>query len=156
MRIILDTNVLCRLSDRGHAMHAATKSAIALLETDGRRLCVIPQVIYEYWVVVTRPAEANGLGMHPTIADQAVTAWLEIFPLLEDEAGVFLSWRSLVRSEEVRGKKAHDARIIAAMERHSVRNLLTFNVTDFAKLHVGLAFASPDQVLEGNAAWHDQ
>jgi predicted nucleic acid-binding protein len=33
----------------------------------------------------------------------------------------------------VQGKQAHDARLVAAMKRHSINQILTFNTADFAR-----------------------
>jgi predicted nucleic acid-binding protein len=72
MRILLDTNVLCRLAERGHPQHAVAEASVTKL-------------------------------------------------------------RGLVRQHDVMGKSAHDARLVAAMRRHDLQHLLTFNVTDFQR-----------------------
>ncbi len=76
MRILLDTNVLCRLAGRGHALHFVANRAVAKLRTDEHELYLVPQVLYEYWVVVTRPIIDNGMGMTTATAD-TVRAALE-------------------------------------------------------------------------------
>lgn len=63
MRILVDTNVVVRLGDKGHAMHGEALAAIDWLDANGHECVIVPQVLYEYWVVATRPAENNGLGM---------------------------------------------------------------------------------------------
>jgi predicted nucleic acid-binding protein len=133
MKILLDTNVLCRLAEKGHHLHTAAEDAVSGLRDDGHELCLVPQVLYEYWVVVTRPKSENGLGMAPADADRAIEYWLELFTLFRDERGVFSFWRDLVRQHEVKGKTAHDARLVAAMKRHGLRHLVTFNVSDFVR-----------------------
>jgi hypothetical protein len=65
--------------------------------------------------------------------DSAVELWLDLFNLLRDERGVFSIWRELVRSHAAIGKSAHDARLVAAMKRHSLAHLLTFNLADFQR-----------------------
>jgi predicted nucleic acid-binding protein len=133
MRILLDTNVLCRLAEKTHPLHAAAATAVARLRDGGHELCLTPQVLYEYWVVVTRPASENGLGMSTVEVDKAIGLWLELFTLLRDERGVFDHWRELVVSYDVKGKQAHDARLAAAMKRHGVSHLATFNASDFRR-----------------------
>jgi predicted nucleic acid-binding protein len=133
MRILLDTNVLCRLAERGHPDHPIAENAIAELRRGQHELCLVPQVIYEYWVVVTRPVAENGLGMSTTDVDMAVTLWLEVFTLLPDDQGLFLLWRELARLHDAKGKSAHDTRLVAAMNRHGLTHLLTFNVADFRR-----------------------
>jgi predicted nucleic acid-binding protein len=55
------------------------------------------------------------------------------FPLLLDERGIYLRWQQLVAATETRGKPAHDARLVAAMLRHGLTHILTFNVADFKR-----------------------
>jgi predicted nucleic acid-binding protein len=62
MTILVDTNVLLRLSVSAHPMHGASRNAIVKLQANGERLVIVPQNIYEYWVVATRPLAQNGMG----------------------------------------------------------------------------------------------
>ncbi|RIK73842.1 MAG: hypothetical protein DCC68_24195 [Planctomycetota bacterium] len=89
MRLLLDTNVLCRLVEMGHAQHAVAARATQKLSEAGHTLCVAPQVLYEYWVVVTRPLAQNGLGMVPNVANEAIDRWLTQLRLLQDERAIF-------------------------------------------------------------------
>jgi hypothetical protein len=73
------------------------------------------------------------MGMEVTATDQAVNLWLELFTLLRDERGIFDEWRAVIVENKVKGKGAHDARLVAAMKRHGLSRLLTFNVADFAR-----------------------
>ena len=133
MRILLDTNVLCRLAEKGHSLHSTAQNAVTKLRDDGHELCLVPQVLYEYWVVVTRPVSDNGLGMPTTDVVKAIDLWLDLFTLFRDERGVFTIWREIVAQHGVQGKNAHDARIVAGMKRHGLNCLLTFNVSDFQR-----------------------
>jgi predicted nucleic acid-binding protein len=133
MKILLDTNLLCRLAQKAHPFHAVAADAVSMLKDDGHELCLVPQVLYEYWVVVTRPTFDHGLGMQPAEADRAIEYWLELFTLLRDERGIFAVWRELVRQYDVQGKTAHDTRLVAAMKRHGLQHIVTFNVSDFRR-----------------------
>jgi predicted nucleic acid-binding protein len=44
---------------------------------------------------------------------------------------LFDRWRQLVVQYQITGKTAHDARLVAAMDRHSVKQLLSFNDRHF-------------------------
>jgi predicted nucleic acid-binding protein len=48
----------------------------------------------------------------------------------------------------VKGKTAHDARLVAAMRRHGVNRLLTFNASHFARF-AGITVLTPEGVLAG-------
>jgi hypothetical protein len=84
-------------------------------------------------VVVTRPLTQNGLGFSALEAFEALQLFLDLFPLLRDERGVFEPWLILVASTPCLGKEAHDARLVSAMQRHGLTHILTFNTGDFAR-----------------------
>lgn len=154
MRIVVDTNVLLRSIELGHSHHQSSLSAVDLLRQKEHDLCVVPQILYEFWSVATRPIENNGLGMTPADAHSEVILIQKLFHLLRDERGVYAHWEQLVSSHGVRGKQAHDARIAAAMQRHSVTHLLTFNTTDFARFSFVTA-VSPVSILAGSITASD-
>ena len=62
MNVLLDTNILTRLAEPGHAMHQPARDAAKALQSQGHTLCIVPQNLYEFWVVCTRPIASNGLG----------------------------------------------------------------------------------------------
>jgi len=148
MNLLIDTNVMLRLAQVSSPHHVTARSAVVRLAESGLALCIVPQVIYEFWVVATRPLDVNGLGMDVKLAEKSISGMLEEFLLLKDERGVFGHWKSLVIDLEITGKPAHDARLVAAMQRHGLANLLTFNAADFVKfreIHV----YTPADVLSG-------
>lgn len=137
MNVLVDANILLRLAEPGHPMYPPAQAAAAVLKGRGDVLCVVPQVLYEFWVVATRPLSANGgLGRTPAAVDREVDVILSGFPLYPDTPAVFPGWRSLVATHAVSGKPAHDARLVAAMQVHGVTHLLTFNGADFARFPV--------------------
>lgn len=52
--------------------------------------------------------------------------------LLRDERGIFANWLADVTGLGISGKRAHDARLVAAMQRHGIQQIVTFNKSDFA------------------------
>ncbi|MEQ1829176.1 MAG: type II toxin-antitoxin system VapC family toxin [Pirellula sp.] len=149
MSVLLDTNILLRVSNTLHPMHIAAREAVTILEAHGTEMAIVPQVIYEYWVVATRPVSpSNGLGLTCVQAEQDVDSWCELFRLYLDERGIFRNWSSLVRAYSISGKPAHDARLVAAMQRHNILGVLTFNLADFARFPFIHAL-SPDDVRNG-------
>ena len=63
MNYLLDTNILTRLAEPGHAMHQTALDAVKLVARQGHKLFhIVPQNLYEFWVVCTRPINVNGLG----------------------------------------------------------------------------------------------
>ena len=133
MRILVDTNILLRLVHAGHPQQAEGEQAVRHLIRERHELRLVPQILYEFWVVATRPADQNGLGFSAGDVSRQLAAWRGLFPTLRDERGILERWQSLVDSLSVVGKSAHDARLVAAMERHGLTRLLTFNLTDFQR-----------------------
>jgi predicted nucleic acid-binding protein len=148
MKVLVDANVLLRLVQPSSPQHADAVSAIVLLRQSDGDLYLVPQVLYEYWVVATRPIAVNGLGLVPSDVDKLLFELLDRFTLLKDERGVFTRWHELVATHSIQGKLAHDARIAAAMFRHGLPNLLTFNKPDFERF-TGIEVFTPAQILAG-------
>lgn len=133
MSFLVDTNVLLRSAQPSHTMHADAVRAVGALLARGEMLSVIPQNIIEYWAVATRPSEANGLGLSVADTVNDLTRLKGVFQVLPDTPAIFTEWEALVSRHAVKGKEAHDARIVAAMLAHKVPNLLTFNTDDFKR-----------------------
>lgn len=130
--ILLDTNLLTRLANPATpAFFHAAEVAIENVIRSGHEPCIVPQSLYEFWAVATRPLSANGLQMSVVQACKEIDTIVSLFHLLLDERAIFPRWRELVEKYEVHGKPTHDARLVAAMLRHGVTHLLTFNVGDF-------------------------
>ncbi len=148
MKVLLDTNIVLRMIAQGDALHGKTTKAISLLEATDHQLFIVPQVLYEFWVVATRPRSANGGGCSAAEAKIAVRQILDVFPLLHDTPEVFTNWLQLVGQHQVLGKLAHDTRLVAAMMTHGVKALLTFNTADFARFD-HITALSPVKVVGG-------
>ena len=133
MTVLLDSNILLRLAQATHLMHATAKGAVTSLQRSGEKLHIVSQNVYEFWVVATRPIEVNGLGLTAAEADAEITKLQTLFPLFPDTAGILPEWHRLVVAHQVLGKNAHDARLVAAMAVHGISHLLTFNTGHFAR-----------------------
>lgn len=145
MKILLDSNILLRLSQPGHPHEAESVESADLLQH--HHVCVVvPQTIYEYWVVATRPTEVNGLGFDPAFAAEERDRFLELFPLLRDERSVYELWRQLVEDYHIKGVRAHDARYVAALKRHRMSHLLSFNERHFRTFEE-VVVLTPSQVV---------
>ena len=53
MSVVLDTNILARAAQPAHPSHNQTLDALAVLKKQGEVLCIVPQNLYEFWVVAT-------------------------------------------------------------------------------------------------------
>jgi predicted nucleic acid-binding protein len=59
-----------------------------------------------------------------------------VLTLLPDSPAVYEEWKRLVITYAVSGAKVHDARLVAVMNVHGVRQILTFNTSDFARFEI--------------------
>ena len=133
MTVQIDTNVLLRISQGGHPQHRVALRAVESLESSGRRLCMVPQNIFEFWAVATRPTSVNGLGLEIEEVRAEIARIRRTFDLHLDRPEILPEWEGLVAKYACKGKASHDARIVAAMLVHGVKALLIFNGGDFAR-----------------------
>ena len=91
--ILVDTNVLHGMAQPSHSMHIQALTIVGRLRFQNETLCVVPQNLYEFWVVATRPLASNGLGMTSEQADTDLTRIIEQFRLIRDERAIFEPWR---------------------------------------------------------------
>lgn len=138
--ILLDTNILTRMSRRGTPQGGLARSSIQKLSTRDQ-LVIVPQNLYESWAVATRapgppPIGSNGLGMSAVSAGQWLRFFQRRFQLLPDLEDLPVLWLALVEKHGVTGYKCHDARLAAAMQSHGIPRFLTFNTADFRKFPI--------------------
>ncbi len=131
--ILLDTNFAIRLAEPKHFHHAIAKTALSVLQKRGEILAIVPQTIYEFWVVATRPLAVNGLGLSVPECQLEIADLKKLAVLLPDQPTLFAEWEALVAAHLCLGKAAHDARFVAAMRTHGMTDILTFNVADFQR-----------------------
>ena len=147
MRILLDTNLLSRLANATDPNQKLAEKAIETLRLAGYRPCIVPQNIYEFWVVATRPKAQNGLGMSLSAAAAEILNFKSLFPLCEDTPAVLQEWEKVIAAYAVIGKNGHDARFVAAMVVHGISHFLTFNVQDFRR-YTGITVLSPEEATK--------
>lgn len=146
MNYLVDTNILTRLAEPGHAMHQPALDAVKRLVHQGHKLHIVPQNFYEYWVVCTRPISVNGLGKTAAEAIAEIANLRALFLWLDETPAIYRVWERLVASTPVLGKNAHDARFVAAMTVHGLTHLLTFNAQDFRQ-YSEITVMTPADVL---------
>lgn len=130
-RIFVDTNVLLAATDRSRNTHA---DAVRFLEeaAEGRhRLFVSGQIFREYLVVATRPVSGNGLGLTPEAACANLRKFRGMLQVLEETQETGVRLMELTEKYALRGKRIHDANVIATMQSHGLAHLKTGNPEDF-------------------------
>ena len=130
---LLDTNILLRLYQPNSPEFSSIRRAVHSLHRANAALYYLSQNIIEFWNVSTRPTAQNGYGLSPAETDEVARQIEKAFILLPDVEAIHNEWRRLVFAYGVSGTKVHDARIVAAMIVHGVRQILTLDGRDFER-----------------------
>jgi predicted nucleic acid-binding protein len=130
--ILVDTNVFVRLCRKDDPDNTSAHRSLILCGRIGTRV-VVPQNLFEFWVVATRPVEQNGLGMDVTRAAKWVSHIRRTCRVMPDPPELLNEWQRLVEQHKTLGKAAHDARLVAAMSIHGIKSILTFNASHFVR-----------------------
>ena len=136
MSTLVDTNVLLRRTQPDHESHTLAVESVAMLLEGGEPVYFTPQNISEFWNVVSRPQAQNGLGFSVALAAGEVAKIEQALTLLPDSPAAYGEWKRLVVAHAVMGAKVHDARLVAAMNIHGVRRILTFDTGDFKRYDI--------------------
>ena len=131
--ILLDTNILLRSKQTVSQHNQEVTTKLIELISAGDELAICPQVLYEFYVVATRPVANNGFGLSPEVAGAEIDNIIETYTLLNDNETVFQNWKQLIENYKVSGKTAHDTKIVALMQSHKITKLYTINKKDFKR-----------------------
>jgi len=129
--LLIDTSALLRTLQVRHTQYETVARALETLPRRGYDLHLVPQNLFELWVVATRPVAQNGLGLSVPKATSELMRRKSMFTLLPDTPAIYPVWENLVIRYHVSGKPAHDARLVAAMRVHGLTSILTFDRPDF-------------------------
>jgi predicted nucleic acid-binding protein len=121
------------------------RRALRVLRGRKESLSITHQNIVEFWAVATRPVAANGLGFSIEETIKAIKLLKKLFKVHPETPNIFAEWENLVIIYRVTGKSTHDARIVAAMKVHGLKNIITFNASDF-KRFVDIAAIDPTTI----------
>jgi predicted nucleic acid-binding protein len=136
MSVLADTNILLRRTQPDHPSHTLAVESVAKLLAAGEPVYFTLQNMSEFWNVVTRPAPDNGLGFSVALALGEMEKIERFLTILPDSPAVYSEWKRLVVQHGVLGSKVHDAKLVATMNVHGVRRILTFNTGDFARYDI--------------------
>jgi len=131
-RCMIDTNVLIYSTISSSPWHQEAKQNLIALINSGTELCLTPQVVREYHVVLTR----GDVFEKQFTAEDALSeleAILPAFALLDETEETVYYLRNLIQRYQICGKAIHDANIAATMLFHGVTRLMTYNSSDFRR-----------------------
>lgn len=131
-RVLVDTNVLVYSTVKNCPKFQEARVWLDRILKRGDSLVIIPQIIREYLVVLTR----GKIFTETFTVDQAlleVEAILKTVVVLDETVQVADQLRVLVRKHNVQGKSVHDANLVAAMLTYGVQRLATYSTADFRR-----------------------
>ncbi len=130
--ILLDTNILIHGNQEASPHFEKITSKLIELADKDEKLVICPQVLYEFYVVATRPVAARGgLGISNIDALSQINKFQSVYNFMDDPADLFSTWLHLIEQYGSAGVTGHDARLVAFMRSHQVDNLYTLNSKDF-------------------------
>lgn len=129
-RCLVDTNVLVYSTVSANPWHREAREWLAELHGAGVKLCVTPQILREYLVVLTRGAIFETEFTTDEVL-AILAALLQTLDVLDETSAVASMLRSLLERYPIRGKRIHDANLVATMSVHGVERLATYNQDDF-------------------------
>jgi len=147
MRHLLDTGILLRLLNRQADAHESIRAAVRQLKSKGHECTTTLQNVCEFWNVCTRPESARGgLGLTFDETRRRLRTIERIATILPDSPQTYPRWKQLADQHQIQGVQVHDTRLVALMDVHGVRHLMTLNPGDFARFEHVVA-QTPEQVL---------
>ncbi|MGB0344624.1 MAG: type II toxin-antitoxin system VapC family toxin [Coraliomargarita sp.] len=130
-RCFIDTNILLAATDSSRPEHPAALELLRSGLSGERKLFASGQVFREYLVVSTRPAKNNGLGIRPDKAVANISEFRKCIQLLDETDAVARRLANLIADYKLRGKRIHDANLIAIMLENGLDYLRSNNSADF-------------------------
>jgi predicted nucleic acid-binding protein len=144
--IFIDTNILVYATDNESPFHAKSLDILKRLATDGIDFAISPQIVREYLVVFTRGLPPDDPARSAALYN--VGKYTEAFTLLDENSETVAQLQTIVQNHAVGGKQVHDANIVAVMQVHGVKWLLTHNRDDFQKYNQRIELLGLDEVPE--------
>jgi predicted nucleic acid-binding protein len=129
--IFIDTNILVYATDDESPFHAKSLGILKKFMKDRIDFVISPQIIREYLVVLTRGLQPGDPARSAALHN--VEKFMEAFKLLDENSETVAKLQTIMEDFAVGGKQIHDTNIVAVMQVHGVKRLLTHNMDDFKK-----------------------
>jgi predicted nucleic acid-binding protein len=130
-KVFLDTNILVYLSNEDSSFYQDATRTFEKL-TGEYESWVSRQVLREYAVIMTRPDIIEKPLSSIEVAID-IEKWQSIFQIADETEDVTKILLNLIKTYDIKGKKIHDANIIATMLVNGINLLYTFNSDDFVR-----------------------
>jgi predicted nucleic acid-binding protein len=131
--VLVDTNILIAATDEGRDDHPKALSVLTDWPAAGTTLYTSGQILREYLAVVTRPTDANGLGLSQPDALTNVMTFQRRLRFIPETDKTHRRLLTLLGDVPCTGKQIHDANVVATALAHGVTAIATLNLADFAR-----------------------
>jgi len=131
---LLDANILIYAHQSLSEFHTKSRALLEKGLKGETTLCICPQVLYEFYAVVTDPKRVT----NPTSAKDAI-AEIEKYLKVENISkiypghGIIEKTIDLMRRHKITKQKIFDLQLVATMLLNDVTRLYTFNQSDFTE-----------------------
>ena len=147
MLYLADTNILLRFVAPTDPNHALVRYILYSLLERGESVCYLSQNLAEFWNVCTRPATSrSGFGLSIEETHKRAQVIERHLTFLPDNEEIHTQWRNLIVDYKVCGVQVYDARIVAAMRVHNIRQILSFNTDDFVRYSNEIQAIHPSEI----------
>ncbi|MGV0028152.1 PIN domain-containing protein [Phormidesmis priestleyi] len=146
--VFIDTNILIYAKLSLSPFHQQAIEKLQTLEAAETQLWVSRQILREYLSALTRPNDLTApISVAALVED--VRYFASQFQVAEESREVTDRLLVLIEQVSVGGKQIHDSNIVATMQAHEIRSLLTHNTQDFNR------FSNVITVRYYNQYWMD-
>ena len=129
-RLFIDTNILVYTTDPRSPYRAASMAALARTRRNGYTWVISTQILREYLAVTTRMRLGDS-DVPLEAMFENVRIFRRAFEFVEDKTIILDHLLELLATIPTAGKQIYDANIVATMQAHGIRSLLTHNTADF-------------------------
>ena len=130
--LFVDTNILIYATDPPSPWYDPARKALQETFAQGDTHVLSPQILREFLAAASR-GYRTGIGSPLPRVLSAIAAFRSRFTLVDENEAVVTALLTLVQQVPVGGKQIHDANIVATMQTHAIRRLLTNNEGHFAR-----------------------
>jgi uncharacterized protein len=131
---MVDTNVLVYAIDQQSRVHGVSRALLATAadEASAQRFSVTPQILAEFYAVVTSSRRVQS-PISPQDALDGIERLMALpgLSLLPIPVDVVSRWVALARAHPVAGANIFDMQLVATMLANGVRRIYTFNQNHF-------------------------
>jgi len=128
--IILDSNVWIYYFDKDTILHKIAKKIIHKYTSDNYVIYITSQIIREILVILTKENILEN-PLAPKQAIEKVESILKFAPVLFENNESNNRLKKIIKENDIKGLKIHDANIVAVALENNINNIVTNNSDDF-------------------------